>query len=158
VVTRGILLDVAAQRGRSLGAGEVVGLDDLRAAAAAAGASPETGDVVLVRTGWWGTQAGTQEDYFEGEPGLDVDAARWLAEAGVAAVGADNYAIEVLPFISEAVFPVHQLLMRDFGVPLIEGMVLDELAEAGAAEFLLVVAPLPVVGGTAGPVCPVAVL
>ena len=158
VVTRGVLLDVAAQRGRRLEAGEVVGLDDVQAAADAAGVSPETGDVVLVRTGWYGATADPRDDYFEGEPGLDVDAARWLAEAGVAAVGADNYAIEVLPFTSEAVFPVHQLLMRDFGVPLIEGMVLDELAEAGAGEFLLVAAPLPVVGGTAGPVCPVAVL
>jgi kynurenine formamidase len=158
VVTRGILLDVQSVRAEPLEAGDVVGLDDLRAAAASAGVEPETGDVVLVRTGWFGSRSARPDEYLEGEPGIDVTAARWLAEAGVAAVGADNYAIEVLPFASEDVFPVHKLLVRDFGMPLIEGMVLDELAEAGASAFMLVVAPLPVVGGTAGPVCPVAVL
>ena len=55
-------------------------------------------------------------------------------------------------------FPVHQLLLRDCGVPLIENVVLDELAAIGVAEFCFVAAPLRLVGGTAGPVCPLAIL
>ncbi|MDX6287046.1 MAG: hypothetical protein QOG53_2531 [Frankiales bacterium] len=157
-VTRGVLLDVASVRTSPLGSGDVVTLKDLETAAANAGVQPETGDVVLIRTGWFGRHAGDAEAYLDGEPGIDEEGAAWFAQAGVAGVGADNYAIEVLPFQSDDVFPVHKLLLRDYGVPLIEGVVLDELAEAGATAFLFVAAPLPVTGGTAGPVCPVAVL
>jgi hypothetical protein len=53
---------------------------------------------------------------------------------------------------------VHQLLLRNHGVPLIEGLVLDGLAAERVPEFLFMAAALPLVGGTAGPVCPVAVL
>lgn len=158
MVTRGLLLDLAARRSTPYEAGDVVTRADLQAAARAAGVRPRDGDVVLLRTGWFGRHSADPQQYLAGEPGLGRDGAAWLAEAGVAVVGADNYAIEVLPFPDEDVFPVHKLLMRDYGIPLIEGMVLDQLAEAGAGEFLFVAAPLPVVGGTASPVCPLAVL
>ncbi|MBV8705408.1 MAG: hypothetical protein JO118_17040, partial [Acetobacteraceae bacterium] len=46
----------------------------------------------------------------------------------------------------------------DHGIPLLEGMVLRPLADAGGTAFLFVVTPLPVVGGTGSPVAPVAVL
>lgn len=55
-------------------------------------------------------------------------------------------------------FPVHQLLLRDCGIPLVENVVLDELAAAGVTEFCFVASPLPLVGGTAGPVAPIAIL
>jgi kynurenine formamidase len=96
--------------------------------------------------------------YCDHEPGIDVEAAHWLAEADVAAVGADNYAGEVQPAPPGQAFPVHQLLLRDCGIPLIENILLDELAATGVAEFCFVAAPLPLVGGTAGPVCPLAIL
>lgn len=158
IVTRGILLDVAPGDAGLPAAGDVVSLADLQAAADRDGIDPEVGDVVLIRTGWLGRARDVPAEYLDGEPGIDVDGGRWLAEAGVAAVGADNYAIEVLPFVDDDVFPVHKLLLRDFGMPLIEGMVLDDLARTGQHEFLFIAAPLPIVGGTAGPVCPVAVL
>jgi kynurenine formamidase len=158
MVTRGLLLDVAAGRSSSYDAGDVVTLADLQSAARSAGVEPRTGDVALVRTGWFGRHQADPERYLAGEPGLDLAGAAWLAESGVAVIGADNYAVEVLPFINEDVFPVHKLLLRDYGIPLIEGAVLDDLATTGAAEFLFVAAPLPIVGGTASPVCPLAVL
>lgn len=158
MVTRGLLLDVAAGKPSALQSRDAVTVSDLRAAAEAGGVEPRAGDVVLVRTGWFGRHRQDPAQYLAGEPGIDREAAAWLAEAGVAAVGADNYAIEVLPFLGEDVFPVHKLLLRDYGVPLIEGVVLDELAGTGASEFMFVAAPLPVAGGTASPVCPLAVL
>ena len=81
-----------------------------------------------------------------------------MAEAGVAIVGADNYAIEAMPFPAETVFPVHRLLIRDHGLTLIEGMVLDRLAKRGATAFLFVAAALPIVGGTGSPLTPLAIL
>lgn len=158
MVTRGVLLDVVASRGTPLAPGDVVTADDLAAAAEAAGASPEPGDAVLVHTGWMARAGHEPGTYYAGEPGIDLSAARWLAEADVATVGADNYAVEVQPSPPRTMFPVHQLLMRDHGVPLVENVVLDELVAEGATTFLFVAAPLPLVGSTAGPVCPLAVL
>ena len=157
IVTRGILLDVAALAPQPLGPGAVISAADLRAAAEG-GTYPEPGDVVLVRTGWLGRCGEDAQTYFGAEPGIDVGAAEWLADAGVVAVGADNYAVEVQPSAPGGTFPVHQLLLRNHGIPLIEGLVLDELAAARPPEFLFVAAALPVVGSTAGPACPVAVL
>jgi kynurenine formamidase len=155
--TRGLLLDVAGRRATPLGPGDAISAADLDEAAAAAGATPESGDAVLIRTGWHSRAAELGRDYFAAEPGIDPEAAQWLVEAGVAAVGADNYAVEVQPSAPDTMFPVHQLLIRDHGIPLIEGLVLDELA-AAASLFLFVASPLPIVGGTAGPVCPIAVI
>lgn len=158
MVTRGILLDVSRQEGSPLQAGDVVTRSRLQEAAAVAGVVPEPGDAVLIHTGWLSRAGHDATAYFAGEPGIDVEAARWLADADVAVVGADNYAIEVQPTAPHVVFPAHQLLIRDHGVPLVENMVLHELSAAGATQFLFVAAPLPLVGGTAGPVAPIAVL
>ena len=95
---------------------------------------------------------------FDEEPGIDVEAALWLAEAGVAMVGADNFAIEAIPFPAGTVFPVHQRLIRDFGIPLLEGWCCSRWRSIGRGQFLFVAAPLPVVGGTGSPLAPVAVL
>lgn len=158
IVTRGLLLDVAANRATPTEAGTAVTAEDLARAAEVAGVELEPGDAVLLHTGWLARAGEDAASYYAGEPGLDASAARWLADADVAVVGADNYAVEVLPSPPGTLFPVHQILVRDHGVPLVENVVLDELAKAGATSFLFVAAPLPLVGGTAGPVCPVAVL
>ena len=158
IVSRGVLLDIARQRGDPLVDGVAIGRADLQRAADAAGAEPGEGDVVLIRTGWWERQADPRAVSFDTEPGLDVDAALWLAEHGVAVVGADNFAVEVIPFPQGTVFPVHQRLIRDFGIPLLEGLVLHALAETGRGTFMFLTSPLPVVGGTGSPVAPVAVL
>ena len=76
----------------------------------------------------------------------------------MALIGADNYAIEVMPFPDGAVFPVHQRLIRDYGIPLLEGLVLQPLAEAASKAFLFMAAPLCIEGGTASPLTPLAIL
>ena len=158
LVTRGILLDLAVDG--PLPNGTPIGRAALQEAAARAGVMPEQGDAVLLRTGWLEAQEGKPKRLisFDTEPGLDVDGALWLAEAGIAVVGADNFAIEVLPFPTGQIFPVHQRLLRDHGIPLIEGMRLKPLAEAGATAFLFMAAALPLKGATGSPLTPVAVL
>ena len=159
LVARGVLLDLVEARGAPLPDGTSVGRDELVASAERAGAILRPGDVVLIRTGWLEAQAGkpARDVDFNAEPGIDVDAALWLAAAGVSSVGADNFAIEVMPFPAGTTFPVHQRLIRDHGITLIEGLVLRELAEQAPREFLFVAAPLPIVGGTGSPLTPLAV-
>ncbi|CAB4864301.1 unannotated protein [freshwater metagenome] len=156
IVGRGVVLDVAGDR--ELAAGYAIGAEELQQVAGAAGITIEHGDVVLIRTGWLGRMGGSAETYFAGEPGIDLSAARWLADAGVAAIGADTFAVEPLPAPGETVFPVHQFLLTDRGVPLIESVVLDELASLVDGPFLFVALPLTLVGSTASPLTPVAIL
>ena len=158
VAGRGLLLDVAALHGGPLSDGTAITVGDLQRAADKAGAEPETGNIVLIRTGWGEHQARAPDVSFDAEPGLDLEAGLWLAERNVAVVGADNYAVEVLPFASGTVFPVHQRLIRDFGIPLLEGLDLRALSAIGRGTFLFTASPLPVVGGTGSPISPVAVL
>jgi kynurenine formamidase len=158
IVTRGVLFDFVRHRGAPLGAGATIAAADLVAIAASSGIAIDAGDAVLIRTGWLETMLGDPQAYFGAEPGIDESGALWLAERGVSLVGADNFAIEVIPFAAGKVFPVHQRLIRDFGIPLLEGSVLAALGATGAAEFLFATTPLPIVGGTGSPVCPLAVI
>ena len=153
IVTRGVLLDMVRLRGAPMAPRQSISRTDLEAAAPV---EIEPGDAVLIRTGWLESQ--THDISFDEEPGIDEEAALWLAERGVAMVGADNFAIEAIPFPAGTVFPVHQRLIRDYGIPLLEGLELKPLAAHGRGTFLFVAAPLPVVGGTGSPLAPVALL
>lgn len=159
VVTRGVLVDLVARAGEPLPPSAPVEAEDLERGIAEAGVAPEPGDAILIRTGWWESH-GSADDYFADEPGITGDAAAWLAARDVALVGADNYAVERQT--AEPGFPAHLVLLHQHGVPLIENLDLAglaaELAAAGRSTFLLLFAPLPLVGSTASPVTPVAVL
>jgi kynurenine formamidase len=157
-VTRGLLLDVVGLRGRTLHGGEVVSRADLEACLAAAQLQIEPGDAVLLHTGWLAAQQDVSDVDFNTEPGIDHEAGLWLAQQDVALIGADNYAVEVLPFAKGTVFPVHQCVIRDFGIPLLEGLLLEPLVRTGRREFLFVAAALPIVGATGSPLTPLAIL
>jgi kynurenine formamidase len=159
LVGRGVLLDLAAHSGeKALADGHAVTREELERCLAWQGTALEEGDVVLLRTGWWAARATAPGQRFDTEPGPDLGAAAWLAERQVVAVGADNFAFEVLPARQERTFPVHELLLRDCGVPILEGLDLDSLALEGIHEFLFMAAPLPIAGGTGCPVNPIAVV
>ncbi len=157
IVGRAVLLDAVAVAGAPLRKGEPVTRAMLEAAAALAGVRVQAGDIVLIRTGWNETMLHSPQ-YYDGEPGLDLPAALWLAERDVAIVGADNYAVEAIPFARDTVFPVHQCLIRERGIALLEGLMLGALAAAHRGPFFFVAMPLPIVGGTGSPLVPVAIL
>ncbi|GAA5050802.1 kynurenine formamidase [Thermocatellispora tengchongensis] len=159
MVTRGVLLDLAAAAGMPhLPAGHEIGAAELEAAFGRAGVTPEPGDAVLLRTGWIRMWRADREAYLGDRPGIGLEAAEWLARRDVALVGADTSGVEVIPWAPGTVCPVHQFLIRDCGVYLLEFLDLEELAETGATAFLFLVAPLRIRGGTGSPVAPVAVL
>jgi kynurenine formamidase len=127
------------------------------------------GDVLLVRTGRLGQvrAAGAWREFTETdgvypeEPGIGAAALPWLHERGVAALGCDNWAVEVLRGPSTLRMPVHELALVYMGMPIGEMFDLDRLAarcgEDGRWDFMLSAAPLPIEGGVGGPVNPIAI-
>lgn len=158
VVTRGILLDFVKLCGQPLDDARVIGAELLAEAIVAAETDLQPGDAVLLRTGWMEQRGAAAAPDYNAEPGIDLAAAEMLSQAGVALVGADNFAVEVLPFPDRTVFPVHQHLIRDSGIPLLENLVLAPLADAGCTAFMFAMAALPIRGATASPVNPMAIL
>jgi kynurenine formamidase len=160
--TRGVLLDVQGLKGGPLAPGEEITPDDLMACVAAQGLrnpwlSP--GDVVLIRTGHGSRFFSDASTWYDGAPGLGLLAARFLSKLQPSMVGADNFAVDVIPSVDpEVALPCHQHLMMRHGIYLHEGMNLDELAEARRYEFAYVFSPLPIVGATGSPGTPIAVL
>ncbi|MFG3023191.1 cyclase family protein [Streptomyces sp. NPDC048254] len=164
LVTRGVLLDLPAVLGtRWLEPGRAVHARDVTDAERALGVTIGEGDAVLLRSG----QVRRRTELGAWDPdtasaGFHVDAVPLLAERGIALLGGDGDS-DVRPSPVEGVHsPVHALALAAMGVPLLDNLDLEALsaatAEAGRYEFLLVVAPLKVPGGTGSPVNPVAVL
>ena len=78
----------------------------------------------------------------------------------MAALGCDGVS-DVVPSRVEGVrLPIHMVAIPTLGLPLLDNLELERLAEACAEEdrwaFLLTVAPLVIEGGTASPVNPIA--
>ncbi|HEV2187741.1 MAG TPA: cyclase family protein [Stellaceae bacterium] len=160
MITRGIMLDVSGfDGGHFLNPGRVVTPDDLARAADNAGLAIEPGDVVLIRTGWGRFFGVDNPRYLEGEAGIDVPAAHWLTQREVVAIGCDNMAVEVLPNPDHGLMmPVHQHVLAEAGVHLIENLALDELARERAASFCFILLATKFKGATGCPVRPIALV
>jgi kynurenine formamidase len=102
-------------------------------------------DAVFLHTGWedlflqWPAQNAA---YNKSEPGIGETAAEWLAAQKVILVGADTWAVEVIPGEEESIaFPVHKTLITDNGIHIVENVRTDliaaEAAKAGRATFFL---------------------
>jgi kynurenine formamidase len=160
--TRGILFDVQGLKGRVLDVGEEIKLADLMACLERQNLSEDAitpGDAAFVRTGHgsrWISRAAT---FYDGAPGIGLECARWLAEKRVCVVGADNFAVDVVPPADPEVFhPCHQHLIMKHGIYLHEGMTFEGLVERDAYVFVYVFVPLPIVGATGSPGRPIAIL
>ncbi len=105
--------------------------------------------MVLLHTGWgrhWITDNAT---FNSGEPGIGLDAARWLIERDIAVIGADTWAIEVLPNPDSTVaFPVHMELIPKNGIFIHENIATERLIDAEIFEFAYIFSPVPIVGAT----------
>jgi kynurenine formamidase len=163
VVTRGVLLDVAAQKGRWLEAGEGVMPEDLEAAEKAQNVRVEPGDVLLVRTGYYARRRaeGPRNPGKDGTPAVHVASLPWIRERSVAMLGTDTHNdVTPLPYprIGNA---LHVVSLVGMGMWLIDNGNLEELSQACARyhrwEFMLTIAPLVLERVTGSPVNPIAV-
>jgi kynurenine formamidase len=160
VVTRGVLVDVAAGRGvECLAAGDVITPADAEAALARAGLTVEAGDAVLFHTGWGRLWGADNNAYTAGEPGPGRALAGWLVDHGVALTGCDTWSYGPVPAEDpDEPFIVPQTLNTRHGVVVLENLRLVELAAAGATEFLFVVSHPKLRGATGSWVAPLAII
>lgn len=157
-VGRAVLLDVAAWAGEEfLEAGRVVTADDLESTRSAQGTEVLPGDIMIVRTGWLEARQKPDGPPAGLEPGLGLDAVNFIRDHDIAVVGADNAAIESIPFDKNIFLAVHIELLVKLGVTLVEHLWLAELAADRCYESTLVVGALPVTGATGSPVNPIAI-
>jgi kynurenine formamidase len=163
VVSRGVLLDVGRARGgRGVPGGEGVMPEELEAAERAAGVRVEPGDILLVRTGYYGRQVadGAVSPMQAGSPALHVACCPWLRERGVAMVGSDTHNDVHPPPYPAMGNSFHVVCLVAMGLWLIDNANLEDLARAcaerGRWEFLLTIAPLRLKNVTGSPVNPIA--
>lgn len=158
VVTRGVLLDVAAARSvRWLEPGQGVWPEDLEAAERHAGVRVESGDAIFVRTGLGAREGEEGPEDIGRRAGLVAECLPWLHEREVAVYSGD--CVEMIPQpYGRLEMPLHQIGLSAMGLSMLDVPELEELRsmceELDRFEFLLVYAPLRLPGGTGSPVNP----
>jgi arylformamidase len=123
---------------------------DLVAAEQASGREIAAGCALFVRTGQdvnWGA-----EDFFTERPYVTAEAAQWLVDKQIGLFCTDLIAIDNPEEWWE---PTHTAFLGG-GVPMVQQ--LNNLGQLVGVDFTFVVLPLPMRGGTASPVRPVALI
>ena len=161
-MTRAILVDMPLlKKVPYLEPGTAITQTDLEAWEKFAGVKVGSGDALFMRTGRWVRRAKLGPwNVAASAAGFDASVMPWLHQRDVALLG--NDAVEdAQPSGVEGVGrPIHQLAIVALGLPLIDVMDLEAVAEECARrhkwEFLVTVAPPPVLGGTGFPINPIA--
>lgn len=166
---RGVLVDLyrASEQAR-----HAYGLDELQAVMASQSAAIEEGDILVLRTGF--SELIVEMDGAPDKAVLDRSCAtldgrdeallNWISGSGIAAIAADNYAVEQYPAHARAgrraALPLHEHCLFKLGLPLGELWYLKDLAEwlagAGRTRFFLTAPALNLPGAVGSPVTPVA--
>jgi kynurenine formamidase len=178
IVGRFVLVDIARHRaatGQPLPQDEGIAItvEELDETLEQQNVHLSAGDILLLRFGWisWYERLGRARrellgglDMFSA-PGLSPceRSAEWLWDHDVAAVAADNPALEVMPFDNASIGGfLHYRLIALLGFAVGELFALDALAEACAAtqtyEGLVASAPLNMPGGAGSPANALAIL
>ncbi|PYS26039.1 MAG: cyclase [Acidobacteria bacterium] len=159
LVTRGVLIDVAALKGVDILAETYeITVQDLQQALAKQNLTLQAGDAVIIHTGWGKLWEKDNARYSRGNPGIGVAAAEWLARQNPMLVGADTPPVEVSPNPDPQIsLPIHQIMLAVNGIHLLENLKLDELAAKRVYEFALIIEPLKIQGATGSIVAPIAI-
>ena len=167
---RGVLVDLAHHLGHDW---RPVNLKTLQDVMRSDNVVVEPGDVLLLHTGFATKVLEWERDpdpveihrmcaYFDAR---DPALLEWVADSQIAALVADNYAVEGLVGRDKdesrhSFLPLHHLCLFRLGVPLGEMWYLHDLAtwlrQHGRSRFLLTAPPLRLTGAVGCPVTPVA--
>ncbi|BEL05529.1 cyclase family protein [Actinoplanes sichuanensis] len=161
IVTRGVLLDVAATRGVSwLEPGEAVHPADLEAAERRQGVQVRPGDAVLLRTGYGRFRHEQGYAWSVTQAGWHASCLPWLHERGVAVIGADTPQDVQPSGYDQVLMPVHAVGLVAMGLWLVDNCDLEACAataaELGQWDFQFTVAPIRFAGTSGSPVNPIA--
>jgi len=154
-VTRGVLIDMVALKGRGMNKAEVIYPKDIEACIKKAGIAPiGEGDCVIFNTGW-GRYWGDPATFNSGCPGIGVDAAEYLIAKNVSMLCSDTWPIEAVPAEeADRPFQVHCLMQPVNGIWFLENLstkVLSQMAKDGVYEFLWIYIPVQFGGATGSP-------
>ncbi|MBV9996353.1 MAG: cyclase family protein [Caulobacteraceae bacterium] len=163
IVGRGVLADVARRLSPPcLPEAYPITPADLEATLAAQGCDVGAGDILILRTGELGQWRKDRTRLGPRQAGLTLECAQWLHDREVAAVCADNTAVEVARQEGRALMAFHMVAIRDMGMALGELFVLDALAERcaelGCYEVFFCGAPLNFPRAVGTPLNPLAML
>jgi kynurenine formamidase len=157
VATRAVLLDMTAVMGKDIiPEGVAFNQPEIEAALKRQGNMKiNKGDIVIFYTGWHKLLGVDDKRNGTAHPGLGVQGARYLASLGVAMIGSDTWALEVIPFENAGqVFHVHQILLAEFGVFILENVVAEQAIKDKVYEGMITVAPHRTTGSVQAIVSP----
>jgi kynurenine formamidase len=159
LVTRGVLVDIAAFKGvPMLAGGYEITLADLEGALRRENVAIRPGDVVLFHTGWGSLWIKDNSRFNESAPGIGLAVGQYLVDHEVTMAGSDTWAVEAVPNPDASLaFPVHQLLIPRNGIYIFENLATEVLARDNAYEFAFFFAPLRLKGATGSPGNPLAI-
>lgn len=159
MVTRGIVLDMTEHYGKTIvPGGTEFTVADIQAVLKKHGLSIRKGDVVLFNTGWLELIGKDNKQFLEVEPGIGMEAAKWLADQGIVAFGGDTWASEVYPNpASNEEFPINQFMLAKRGIYNLELIDSRALVRDKVWEFLFVLGQPLYVGSTQVNINPVAI-
>ncbi|MEL7370243.1 MAG: cyclase family protein [Myxococcota bacterium] len=158
IATRGVILDMVGLTGQDpVPEGTVFNKKEIEAALKRQGNMKiGTGDVVIFYTGWTKLIGKDDKRYVSVEPGLGIEGAHYLASLGVALIGADTWGLEVLPFEhADKIFHVHQILLAQNGIMILENVVAEEAVKDKVYEGLFTLGPSRLTGAVQAIINPI---
>jgi kynurenine formamidase len=166
---RGVMVDLFARFGATR---KFVGYDDLMGILEEDKVVVETGDILCIHTGWAQAVAdkkgnpdvATLHEAYSVLDGSDEKLLDWLDKSGIAALVADNFAVEGMQQHGHshhfAGLPIHRRCIVELGIHLGELWLLtplnDWLKAHGRSRFFLTAPPLRLPGSFGSPLTPVA--
>ncbi len=159
IVTRGVLIDVAAYKGQPmLAGGYEITRADLEGALKRQTFVIRSGNVVIFHTGWGSLWIKDNAKFNANAPGIGLEAAQYLVDREIVMAGADTWSVEVVPNPDASLaFPLHQLFIAKNGIYIFENLLTEDLARDNVYEFAFIFAPLRLKGATGSPGNPLAI-
>ena len=177
LITSAVVLDAKALvgRGQPMKAGETVTASHIEAMLKAQGLEKRgilPGDVVYIRTGWgdYWQDPDTDKIYYAKAPGLSYDAAKYLGDKRIVAIGLDTPFIDPVPEgmlagkagpaagVPEGIpFALHHHMLPQMGIHHIENAKLDHVADDKVWTSCTMILPPREKGSAGAAVRPVAI-
>lgn len=164
-VGRGVLIDIVRYKGGTLKTGYGITRADIEGALKKQGNEVKPGDIVILRTGevpaFYEMSLAEQPSWWATQTGIVKDVVPWIKETKIAAIAADNLALERTPNPDGRDYNLHGNILRDMGVFIGELWWVEELADDCAKDgrytFFLSSPPLNIPGSVGSPINPIAI-